>query len=394
MCPDPVPVCAALLTAPGRGAIATIGVRGIGADAIVLTYFTPRRETAPDSLPHSQIRFGTWLDPRGSDDIDSRKCPDRVGEEIVVCRIDASTIEVHCHGGDAACRAILDDLRRAGARIVPWRTWLTEGEGGSAGELRVRLAEALTDRTAGILLAQCRGAWSRDVGAIVRHLDEGRNESARRALRRLGQLIPVGRHLVAPWRVAFVGPPNVGKSSLVNRLLGHARSIVAERPGTTRDVVASLTAFDGWPVELRDTAGIRSTEDPIENEGVRRARAALDDSDLVVLVRDAGGSELPFLPDARAIRLLHVRNKIDLPASHSVNVAPTGARFDVRVSAMTGEGIGELADRIVDRLGVIPPEPDEGVPVSLAQSLAVERALDAVESGDTRRGRSRPGSFD
>jgi tRNA modification GTPase len=87
--------------------------------------------------------------------------------------------------------------------------------------------------------------------------------------------------------VVIAGPPNVGKSSLINALLGYQRAIVFDQPGTTRDVLTATTAIDGWPVELADTAGIREGDDAIETEGVARALAEIRAADLVVEVWDA-----------------------------------------------------------------------------------------------------------
>jgi tRNA modification GTPase len=99
-----------------------------------------------------------------------------------------------------------------------------------------------------------------------------------------------GRHLTQPWQVVLTGVPNVGKSSLINRLLGYSRSIVYAEPGTTRDVVTAATAFDGWPVELSDTAGLRDAAGEIEAAGVERARRHLATADLAIVFSTAAGS--------------------------------------------------------------------------------------------------------
>ena len=103
----------------------------------------------------------------------------------------------------------------------------------------------------------------------------------------LARYAPLGRRLTAPWRVVVAGPPNVGKSSLVNALAGYQRSIVAPTPGTTRDVVTTRLAIDGWPVELADTAGVREATDALETQGVRLAREATAAADLCLWVLDA-----------------------------------------------------------------------------------------------------------
>src|SRR6185503_7750192 len=125
---------------------------------------------------------------------------------------------------------------------------------------------------------------------------------------RLLALAEVGLHLTTPWRVVFAGPPNVGKSSLVNALLGYPRAIVYDQPGTTRDVLTASTAFDGWPFELRDTAGLRDgiSLDSVEVEGVARARAQIATADLVVFVHDrSAGLDRQFAQPRTARRVLH-----------------------------------------------------------------------------------------
>src|SRR5439155_6204210 len=135
-------------------------------------------------------------------------------------------------------------------------------------------------RTAAILLAQLRGAFTRDCRAAEQVLRAGRQAEAATRVADLLRLAPVGRHLVVPWRVVVAGAPNVGKSSLVNALAGFQRCVVTPMPGTTRDAVTTLIAVDGWPVELIDTAGIRNVADDLESAGVDRARRTAADADV------------------------------------------------------------------------------------------------------------------
>jgi tRNA U34 5-carboxymethylaminomethyl modifying GTPase MnmE/TrmE len=137
---------------------------------------------------------------------------------------------------------------------------------------------------------------------------------------------------VDPWRVAIVGRPNVGKSSLLNAIVGFERAIVHPTPGTTRDLVTARTAVDGWPVEFIDSAGIRSGRDAIESAGIEQARQAIESSDLALVVLDR--SE-PLAPeDHEIIRLCcRLRARTLRPGTIGVYTSPS--------PRLRGEGWGE-----------------------------------------------------
>jgi len=162
-----------------------------------------------------------------------------------------------------------------------------------------------------------------------------------------------GALLRAGARVAIVGPPNAGKSTLLNALLGRDRAIVAPTPGTTRDTIEDAVNLDGLPVVLVDTAGLRDSGDLVERIGLDRARQAASSSDAVLLVVDRSA---PL--DTRAVAALPRRpnlvalNKADLPRRLSGTELPLGAEVPVvEVSALTGEGLGELRRALVERVG-------------------------------------------
>ncbi len=136
-----------------------------------------------------------------------------------------------------------------------------------------------------------------------------------------------------------MGAPNVGKSSLVNALAGYERSIVAPTPGTTRDVVTTNIAIDGWPIELADTAGLREATEALEGEGIDRARSAGQSSDLVLWVLDAAAS--PVLPSSSLAHVVLLVNKIDLPSAWNLQDV-AGA---THVSALRGEGLPSSASK-------------------------------------------------
>jgi tRNA modification GTPase len=156
--------------------------------------------------------------------------------------------------------------------------------------------------------------------------------------------------------LAIVGPPNAGKSSLLNALSGQDSAIVTEVPGTTRDVLREWIDLDGIPVHVADTAGIRETSDIVEAEGVRRARQALESADLVLLVEDAAdrgnrptdaGIDLP-----ERTACLRIRNKMDLiPGPELEQRKQEAGRGPLWISAKTGQGIDELRRRIREEVG-------------------------------------------
>jgi tRNA modification GTPase len=216
------------------------------------------------------------------------------------------------------------------------------------------------------LLDQLNGAFARAVEAILADWPNTRPQ-----LERLAALAPLGRRLNDPPRVVIAGPPNVGKSALLNALAGYQRSIVSPTAGTTRDVVGVELAFDGWPVRVSDTAGLREAGEQIEAAGIELAERELAGADLVVWVLDRSDPDPVFPPHDFRGRLLSVVNKTDLGCAWA---EPATADGLLRVSAETGSGIPSLVGQIVHRLFPIVPPPGEAVPFTPELCDTVERA--------------------
>jgi tRNA modification GTPase len=347
---------AACLTPPGTGAIATIGVRGPSAWDIVRGLFR-RSSQGGKPLPDDPEPGRVWCGRLGAD----------VADEVVLA-VKANRplprVEVHCHGGQQVVRLLLDAIVQRGARICSGQEFecLTAADPLQA-LAAAALAAAPTARTAAILLDQCHGAFHRAI--------DGGAETITRSAR----FARLGRHLVEPWKVVFAGAPNVGKSSLLNALAGYQRSIVAPTPGTTRDVVTTTVALDGWPVELADTAGLRQDAGALEGQGIERARGALTSADLCLWVFDAGAE--PTWPDLPPERVLPVVNKVDLAPLWDLSQAG-GA---VHVSARTGAGLAKLCDAVVRRLIPHAPAPGEAVPFTPELCDAVEEAYAHLTAG-------------
>ncbi|MBA3484123.1 MAG: 50S ribosome-binding GTPase [Pirellulales bacterium] len=373
---------ASVLTHAGRGAVAVVAAAGQGAVAAVDASFHAANGRPVEQQKRHRIIFGHWTSGEHR-------------EEVVLLRGEGDALEVHCHGGAAAVKRILAAFDATGCEVMPWQAWI-EGESFNekAREASMALAAATTRRTAAILLDQLNGALEREIAAARQELSQGNLTSAQDRLAALLAFSHLGNHLTHPWQVAIAGRPNVGKSSLINALVGYQRAIVFDQPGTTRDVLSADTAIDGWPVRFTDAAGIRATTDPLEAEGVSRARQQLAKADLVLWVLDA--SAIPAGCDvievamqeltdeggeiAKDSRPLVVLNKIDVlecdrPASHPSAIA---------VSALVGLGLVALLAAIADRLVPTPLRRGEAVPFTARQALVLESALLAIHQVDAQ----------
>jgi tRNA modification GTPase len=178
-----------------------------------------------------------------------------------------------------------------------------------------------------------------------------------------------GERLRAGVTIAVIGAPNVGKSSLVNLLARREVAIVTPIAGTTRDVIEVQLDLAGVPVTLLDTAGLRESSDPIEREGIARAKRRAEAADLRVLVVDAAASELPQAADEQALLVV---NKTDLAPGR---VLPAGA---VGISCQSGEGIADLLGGLAERAGRLVPEGDAALLTRARHRDAVEEARAAL----------------
>jgi tRNA modification GTPase len=313
------------------------------------------------------------------------KIGDEVSDEVVVAVKQIEPVlwlEVHGHGGREVVRFLIELFREQGLHLCSWEDFLrkTNADALSA-EAAIALAHAATTRTAGILLDQQQGALGQALKAIEQALERGETAAAAEGLAGLARYATVGRHLTQPWRVVAAGAPNVGKSSLVNALAGYQRSIVAATPGTTRDVVTTRLALDGWLIELADTAGQRSDAEMLEEQGIRRARATAAAADLCLWLLD--GSAPPVWPSEPLAAVRYVINKSDLPPAWDAASAPDA----VRVSALTGDGLAELCTAVIAHLVPDPPPPGAAVPFTPHLCDRIAEAQRVLADGDAEEAR-------
>jgi len=370
------------LTPPGRGGISTLGLFGPGVLQIVQVIF---RCSRPLEGGQGRLFYGRIVDEQGLP-----------VDEVIVRVSGEAEVEGHCHGGPAAVEAVAERLESYGLRRCTWPDFVrsraeAEGRGLIAVEAALWLPQLAALRPVLIVTAQGNGLLAAAVRAVIVLVEEGRLKEARDRLDMLLQSYQrTGRFIERPPRVAVVGPPNSGKSSLVNRLLGANRGIVTEIPGTTRDVVTETASLDGLPIVLADTAGLRVAEDHVEKIGVERARAVAAVADVVVETCDlsgqawmgeagaARGSRPQLLGEARTSAVLRVGTKADLALAGG---AGDGAAVDVVTSAVTGKGIAELGSAILTRLGFHWPDEGEAVPFTASQADALRAARRFIEQG-------------
>jgi tRNA modification GTPase len=370
-----------VLTPTGRGAIATIGLARPASLATLHALFTPASGRSLSTYDVGSAVYGRFRSSGGAP------------EDVVVGIFANGQVELHCHGGQAAVAAICDVLSREGGVQISTSEWAdSQTDDAIAAEALLALSDAKTERAAAILLDQYRGALRCDLELVLNSLDRGDLAAASQTINALIGRSNLGLHLTNPWNVVLTGRPNVGKSSLMNAILGYQRSIVWHEPGTTRDVLTASTAIDGWWVELSDVAGLRTSDDALEVAGIERAENAIAEADLAVFVTDltadweAGlyqrvreritGSDIARPP-------IIVHNKCDLAGQSSTD-RPTG----IRISAVIGSGLPELCRAISQSLVPSPPHTGTPIPFTETQLQHLQQAAAALDRDDVSTARN------
>ena len=388
---------AAIATAPGRGGVAVVRVSGSEAFSIA-ERLTGIRDQGPG------IRVGRIANVDEGVILFFKGPHSYTGEDVV---------EFQCHGGTVTPRRVLEACLAAGARLArrgefTERAFLNGKLDYDQAESVLNLVDAKTARAADAALEGLSGRKRRELKSLydsaldlstrLEHaLDVDEGELADDYVRELGSQVSdlksqisgalrranEGKILREGALVVLAGPPNAGKSSLMNALLEENRAIVSDIPGTTRDSIEEWLDLDGWPIRLVDTAGLRTSQDEVEGEGVRRAEDLIAKADLVLWLRNSEVGEplngsIAQLLNRLTSQTLNLSTKCDLGRGPGLNV-----------SAKTGEGLDELKREIVAKLkekaetSVV--DLPEGNFVALREALTLLETGEGQETGEGRR---------
>ena len=371
---------AAIATPLGEGGLAVLRITGPAALSVADRVFTPASRGAPrpSQAPSHTLHYGhVARDGVRLDEVllAVMRAPRTFTREDVV--------EISCHGGVFVARQVLDALLAAGARLAhpgefTRRAFLNGRLDLTQAEAVADLIHARTERALEAANEQLAGSLSKRVNPLrdglmnalahlEAHIDFPDEDIAPDTRSRLGARLAEaiagmdalldtareGRILRRGLRIAIVGRPNAGKSSLLNQLLGHDRAIVSPIAGTTRDTIEETANIRGIPVVFVDTAGLRTPADTLEEEGIRRARAAAAQAELLLHVLDRSQPladvDRLYLDEFVARRRLLVLNKSDLPAQLALPASTAGTV--VELSCLSRAGIEVLKAAIHDHVG-------------------------------------------
>ena len=374
----------AIATARGEAGIGIVRVSGDLALPIAAELFRSPRGASPIELPTHTLTYGHVIDTKVSNEVIDevllgimRAPKTYTGEDIV---------EFNCHGGPVTLTAVLDLVVRGGARIAEpgeftKRAFLNGRLDLAQAEAVAELIASKTDLSRKIAIEALAGKLSDTVNFLSDRLAgllaeieasidfpdedldfmkvETQIETARTVQDDLTALLDTaaeGRIITEGVNVAILGKPNVGKSSLLNALIGATRAIVTDIPGTTRDTIEEAVNVNGIPLKLIDTAGIRQTDDIVEQQGVQRSKAVLDRAELLLLMFDASqplnNADMELLEIAPSTKAILILNKVDLsvitPATTLLKHCPK--KRVVETVIPEGKGLDALKSVISEEL--------------------------------------------
>ncbi|ABD03613.1 tRNA modification GTPase TrmE [Synechococcus sp. JA-2-3B'a(2-13)] len=398
---------AAIATAvvPEQGSVGIVRLSGSRALPIVQAIFTPARRNAV--WESHRLLYGWIRDEKG-----------QILDEALAVWMQAprsytreDVAELHCHGGIMVVQATLQQCLRQGARLAQpgefsLRAFLNGRIDLTQAESVADLVAARSPQAARMALAGLQGKLGGSIRAlrqellgllaeIEARLDfeedlppldvaawQARLQAIQTQIQALLATAERGQLLRTGVKVAIVGRPNVGKSSLLNAWSGQDRAIVTDLPGTTRDVVESHLVVKGIPVQLLDTAGIRATEDPVERLGVERSQRLAQAADVLVLVIDAQAgwtaADAAIYESIRHRPLILVINKTDLAPPEGIPLPPEIAHRVPAVAAQ-GKGIPELEEALEQLVTQGRPQPNLEISLNQRQAAALQQAQASLE---------------
>jgi tRNA modification GTPase len=367
---------AAISTPLGEGGIGIVRISGAAAEGIARKIFT---RIPSGGLQSHRFYYGELLDPDTGDVVDEILLVLMQAPRSYTCE---DVLEIHCHGGYLIIQRVLQLVLRAGARLAEpgeftKRAFLNGRIDLLQAEAVIELIRGKTEAALALAQHQREGILSKRIAAVKEgivtslafieaYLDFPEEDIDIPAFREIETAVRAsltlikdllrgfqqGKVLREGVSVLIVGKPNVGKSSLLNTLLKEKRAIVTSVPGTTRDIIEEVVNIKGLPVNLLDTAGIRNSEDEIEQEGMKLTMEKIPLADLILFVVD---SSKPFENEDTLIveailgrEFLVVSNKSDLPQALRLP-AQIESEPVVRISARNGGGIEELREAIFSR---------------------------------------------
>jgi len=415
----------AIATPPGEGGIGIVRISGAQAFEIARKLFQP----LPAEVQSHRIYVGTVVDPDTGEPIDRallltfRAPRSYTGEDVV---------EFSCHGGTVLLRRVLRLTLQQGARLAQpgeftLRAFLNGRLDLAQAEAVADLVRARTESAQRLAIRQHEGELSRAIHTIrddmvgilalvEAYLDfsddlgemdyDYLSEQLQQLIARCQKLLSTaryGRLTREGATVVIAGRPNVGKSSLLNALLGEERAIVTDIPGTTRDVIRESIQIHGIPVQLWDTAGLRETDDVVERFGVERTHRSLRDADLILFLLSAAegftDEDKHLLERLPSERTLLVWNKCDLLSEEAVAALcqHLEKRYAARVftvSALTGWKLHELLDAIAEQLlGSDWLMPEGAIVTGERHQIALQTAMESLQHAQRSSQEGLPAEF-